>query len=186
MPIPPPAPGKTRKRLLIVTWTALGLLTVLCGMWVFGLTLPDKPADQHTGNAALGTVPRAATAAAPASKPTLAAVPRVTTAPASTPTKTTAAAPATSEICEFASNGGHYYLFVTSATDYDFSACNGGQAYSGTIQQLVTDGSGIDRRCILGLDATIKFDAIVGVYSSPARVDAAAAIAFCTANGGDS
>jgi hypothetical protein len=115
-----------------------------------------------------------------------------TTPPASAPppavaaTATQAATPTgpASEICQFADNGGSYYLLVTSATDHNFKACAGGTLYKGTIDDLFNTVPGLDRRCILGTAATVEFDALVAAYSDTKKADLAAARAFCAANGG--
>lgn len=99
------------------------------------------------------------------------------------PAPSAPAAQPNSEICRFTADGGSYYLLVTSATDHNFKACDGGAQYDGNVDKLLADGTGIDRRCILGDAATARLDAIVGVYSSPAAADMAAATAFCNANG---
>jgi hypothetical protein len=118
--------------------------------------------------------------------PSAAAPANTDTSQPNTGTSSTAAAQPTSEICRFNADGGAYYLLVTSATDHNFTACLGAVQYdedSGDIDKLLSDGTGIDRRCILGTAATVRFDALVGVYSSPAAADMSAARAFCDAYG---
>ena len=116
---------------------------------------------------------------ATAARPTDAETP--STAPSSAPSTAT---PASTEICRVAYSGGTIYLYVTSATAHNFKACDGGTPYAGTIDQLLSSGSGIDRRCILGSDYTSQNRAALAVYSDTARGDMKAAQRFCNANGG--
>jgi hypothetical protein len=100
-------------------------------------------------------------------------------------TPATSAAPVSvdRQICRVTGNGGTYYLLVTSATEHNFQACAGATPYAGTIDALL-QLPGMDRRCILGDQYTAQNHAVVGVYSSKAAGDLAAARSFCSANGG--
>ena len=108
--------------------------------------------------------------------------------PAESPSTSSAPSAATlssTEICQVSYNGATIYLYVTSATAHNFKACVGGTKYAGTIDQLVSSGSGIDRRCDLGSDYNAQNNAAVAVYSDTARGDMKAAQRFCNANGGN-
>jgi hypothetical protein len=88
------------------------------------------------------------------------------------------------EICRFDNNGGIYYLYVTSKTVNDLSACQGATPVVTTIDDLLSQPH-TDRRCILSSDAAMQqYNAIVGVYSDTTRPDLQAAQQFCAANGG--
>jgi hypothetical protein len=95
------------------------------------------------------------------------------------------AAPASTQICRLSEHGGTFYLYVTSAAAHNFKACAGGVPYVGTIDQLLSSGSGMDRRCILDPEHNAQNDASVAVYSDSMRADLSAARAFCHANGGN-
>ncbi len=86
-------------------------------------------------------------------------------------------------VCQV-TDGGVYYLAVTSAADHNFSACAAGSPYPGTVYDLLGGVPGVDRRCILGDRYTEANRAIVAVYSDTKPEDLAAARAFCDANGG--
>ena len=80
-------------------------------------------------------------------------------------------------------NGGIYYLKVTSAQVHNFRACAGADPYPGTTDDLFTLPQ-MDRRCTLGLDYTSREGALVAVYSDTPPANLAAAKQFCDANGG--
>ncbi len=123
------------------------------------------------------------------------ALPAVPTTASPTPAETPSTAPTSSapsaatlsstEICQVSYNGATIYLYVTSATAHNFKACAGGRTYAGTIDQLVSAGSGIDHRCDLGSAYTAQNNATVAVYSDTAHGDMKAAQRFCNASGGN-
>jgi hypothetical protein len=174
----------TWKLLAIIGASGVGLCCV--SLVIIGLIVgpqPDKPAANKAD--VVATVPASRTAAGSAAT-TPAATP-ATTKPAA-PTTSAAAAPAPSslpprEICRFTENGGTYYRLVTSATDHDFRACTGGTPYPGTLDDLFGVPN-MDRRCILGDQATVEYNALVAVYSDTTTPNLAAARAYCKAHGG--
>jgi hypothetical protein len=185
-PLPPRRPARVWKIVAIVT----GALFALCvGLVVLGLIVgpqPTKTADHPAAPAPVATTSPAlvATSAAPA---TSAAVPPpATSRPAAPPPATTTQAPAappSAELCKVTGGGATYYRWVTSATDHNFTACQGATVVPGTVDDLLKQDN-MDRRCILGDEATARYDAIVGVYSDTNAKNLAAARAWCKANGG--
>lgn len=95
--------------------------------------------------------------------------------------QTTAAAPAGQPdriLCEVASTG-TYYLWVTSGTVHNFSACDGATQQPLSAQPFDFSPT-MDRRCSSS-DQNIAVDhAMIGVYSSTEPADLAAAQAYCT------
>ena len=82
-------------------------------------------------------------------------------------------------------HGGRFYLSVTSS-EGNVNACGWGTPYAGTIERLLSSGSGMDRRCTLDPGHTAENDTVVVVYSDTAQPDLTAARAFCNASqGGD-
>jgi hypothetical protein len=83
-------------------------------------------------------------------------------------------------------HGGTFYLSVTSSAEGNIKACGWGTPYAGTIEQLLSSGQGMDRRCTLDPGHTAENDTVVVVYSDTAQADLTAAHAFCNASqGGD-
>jgi hypothetical protein len=91
------------------------------------------------------------------------------------------------EICKVDESGGSYYLYVTSKTLNNLTACGGGTPFKGTIDNLLNLPN-MDRRCILptvgGTGTTPTSNAIVGVYSDTTQSGLSAANNYCEANGG--
>jgi hypothetical protein len=88
------------------------------------------------------------------------------------------------EICRLAEHGGTFYLSVTSSPQHTFEACREGTPYAGTIGQLLSSRSGMDRRCTLDPGRTAENDTVLVVYSDTAQADLTAALAFCNASQG--
>lgn len=114
--------------------------------------------------------------------PTSSRLPRSTSQASATPSTQV---PAAVEVCRLAEHGGTFYLYVTSSAEHDFKACHRGTPYAGTIDQLLSSGSGLDRRCTLDPGRTAQNDTVVVVYSDAAQADLTAALAFCNASQGD-
>jgi hypothetical protein len=167
------APSTLSRRTLAIVLASIAGVLVLCCAGAIHAGLFAGPPKTGAATAVWAAPASAATAASP----TPAETPSTSSAP------TTATLPST-EICKVAYNGGTIYLYVTSATAHNFKACAGGTPYAGTIDQLLSSASGIDRRCILGSDYTTQNKAAVAVYSDTARGDMKAAQRFCNANGG--
>jgi hypothetical protein len=161
--------SKAPKVALIVA----GAVVVVCG----GLTLLGLLAGgKNTGKASPAATTHASTAAASKLAPSVSA----STAAPSTPATPVSA---DQRICRVTSNGGAYYLLVTSATEHNFQACAGAAPYAGTLDDLFKV-PGMDRRCILPDQYTARNHAIVGVYSDTVTGNLTAARSFCFANGG--
>lgn len=92
------------------------------------------------------------------------------------------------EICQVqASDGGTYYLNVTSMGANDLSQCDAGTPLRTDTSELLKDpkyGPGVDRRCIYDMTTDPTVNAIVGVYSSSRDADRAAAQAICERHNG--
>lgn len=87
-------------------------------------------------------------------------------------------------ICQVDTGSGAYYLLLTSASDHNFTACDGAAPYAGDIDTLLGAGLGVDRRCFLDNAFIAQFDASGAVYSDTKKIDLAAAHDYCAANGG--
>jgi hypothetical protein len=127
------------------------------------------------------TPPTTAAPATPAAAPSSSRPAAAPTTAAAKPAPTTpVASPSTPNtvICRFDVNGGTYYLDVTSATEHNFSACDGGSMTNANLDDLFAI-PGVDRRCFLPNEATIEFHALVAVYSSNKAADLAVAKQFC-------
>jgi hypothetical protein len=105
-----------------------------------------------------------------------------TTKPAPPPPPTPAT-PRDSELCRVDDAGASFYLSVTSATEHDFRACANATVIPGTLDDLFSL-PGVDRRCVLGIQAIAELHALVGVYSDTKAEDLAAARDYCRAYGG--
>jgi hypothetical protein len=86
-------------------------------------------------------------------------------------------------MCEVksASNGGSYWLLLTSATSHDWTACAGAHLQPANLDTIMSSGAGVDRRCI-GYPG-VGENALVGVYSSTSSADLADADDLCQSQG---
>jgi len=163
----------------------VGLLAMCCGaLTVLGLIV-DPPKTKATSSTARASsapaVPATSASASPTPKPS------PTPPPSSKPAaKPSSAAPADPDhrLCRLTSDGGTYYVWITSATAHRFDACAGGTVDPRTVDDLLLGTPGMDRRCILGDAYTQAHEAIVGVYSDTKAANLAAARSFCAAGGG--
>jgi hypothetical protein len=179
-------------------WIVLASIAGVLGLGYFGTVvvglLPDRPKAQVADAAWAPTVSAtppsgntsaadpSATATASRPSPTSSRLPRTTSRPSPTPSTQ---APTSTEICRLAEHGGTFYLSVSSSAEHSFNACGRGTPYAGTTDQLLSSGSGMDRRCTLDPGHTAQSDTVVVVYSDTAQADLTAARAFCNASQGD-
>jgi hypothetical protein len=170
------APSRFSRRTLAIVLASIGGVLVLCCAGAIHIGLFAGP--PKTGAATSIWTATALPGASTAASPTPADSPSTSSAPS-------AATLSSAEICQVDYNGGTIYLYVTSATAHNFKACAGGTPYTGSIDQLVSSGSGIDHRCDLGSDYTAQNNAAVAVYSDTAHGDMKAAQRFCSASGGN-
>jgi hypothetical protein len=173
------APSRFSRRTLAIVLASIGGVLVLCCAGAIHIGLFAGPAK--TGAATAIWTATALPDAPAATSPT----PGDTPSSAPTSSDPSAATLPTTEICQVAYNGGTIYLYVTSATAHNFKACDGGTPYAGTIDQLVSSGSGINRQCDLGSGYTAQNNAAVAVYSDAAHGDMKAAQRFCSASAGN-
>jgi hypothetical protein len=177
------APSRVSRRTLLIAIASVGSLVILGCLGAIITGLFHGPTKATTTSAAgeptrsptmlLGSpTPDASPSTARSSPQPSPTQPAVTRAPTTS---------ATSEICRLTDNGSTFYLYVTSAAAHNFKACAGGTPYSGTLGQLLSSGSGMDRRCVLDHAQT---GANLTVYSDTVHGDIKAAQAYCRANGG--
>jgi hypothetical protein len=178
------APSRVSRRALLIAIASVGGLLIL-GLLGAIITGMFHGPTKATTTSALGESTSSPTM--PVGSPTPAASPS-SDQPSPQPSPTQSAVtrspitPASSEICRVTGNGSTYYLYVTSAAAHNFKACTGGTPYSGSLDQLLSSGFGMDRRCVV--DSTAQTGATVAVYSDTAHGDIKAAQAYCRANGG--
>jgi hypothetical protein len=176
------APSRITRRTLAIALISVGGLVILgcLGAIVAGLLSgpPRAQTVQALDPPATSASADGPTPAASASTDQSSAQPSPTPSPVTRPATTSAS----TQICQVTDNGGTFYLYVTSSSVHTFKACSGGTPYSGTIDQLQSSGSGMDRRCVL--DGTTQAGVIVAVYSDTMHGNAKAAQAYCRANSG--
>lgn len=177
------APSRVSRRTLSIVIASVGGLVILGCLGAIMAGLLGGPTRATTIGAFGGPT---VSPTMPAGSPTPAESPSSTQSGAQpSPTPSAVNRPpttrASSEICRVTDSGSTIYLYVTSAT-HNFRACTGGTPYTGTLDQLLSSGSGIDRRCVV--DGTAQTAATVAVYSDSMHGDMKAAQAFCRTNGG--
>lgn len=171
-------------------WIALASVGGAVVLGYLGAAVADGSADpsQSRTDAAFWTPTTSPSPAADGSLSAAPSTPPAGSPPSPTidgasPTRGTAAASGTA-ICRLAEHGGTFYLYLTDAAARDLDACADGTPFAGTIDQLLSSGSGMNRRCALDPDHNARTDANVVVYSDRTRPNMSAARAYCDANGG--